>query len=453
MVKQLSIALFLGIVVLSAVLFYYFFKGAPSLSNSTTSTSSSSKKEDMANKENILLYVTNGIVSYKSTENTLPTLATTSPVVIPNNTMVITASGTAVVLLPDNSSITLDPNTEITVNYSKEKTSIYQTLGRTYHRVEALVTGAHYQVQTPGTLAAVRGTKFSVFYDKAKKETKVSVTEHKVEVSTTPRPTNQDSTSTNDKPETFFVEEGKTAKVRDHNDDKKKTVSLVTVVDTEKDTDTVLKKRIREELVIDKHLEEEKKTDSPKIKVDTEIIRERIKRDVIKLKDGDGDSYLKEANGRDAKETLEIKTGVNVEGRTEVKTDVKTDDRTAIKKEAVEVAKDATDQITKTEAVTKNIEVRGERGGVKLSEEAFFTKFEPLFIGYFYLDDDDAPCRKDVKAEERVRVVTAFAKENGYPFTKDSLLSFGQEIDSYCSSKDKGVKVKLQARFDDEYPF
>lgn len=97
-------------------------------------------------------------------------------------TQIRTLEGSAYVLFPDNSMLSIDKNTTIVIEYSKEKVSILQTLGNTYHRVKTLESGQQYEVRTPGTLAAVRGTKFAVLLDGKTKKAKVKVTESKVNV-------------------------------------------------------------------------------------------------------------------------------------------------------------------------------------------------------------------------------------------------------------------------------
>lgn len=93
-----------------------------------------------------------------------------------------TLEGSAYVLFPDNSMLSVDKNTTLTIEYSKEKVSILQTLGNTYHRVKTLESGQQYEVRTPGTLAAVRGTKFAVLLDAKTKKANVKVTESNVSV-------------------------------------------------------------------------------------------------------------------------------------------------------------------------------------------------------------------------------------------------------------------------------
>ena len=93
-----------------------------------------------------------------------------------------TQEGSAYILFPDNSMMSIDKNTTLVIEYSKEKVSILQTLGNTYHRVKTLESGQQYELLTLGTLAAVRSTKFAVYLDRKTKKAKVKVTENKVNV-------------------------------------------------------------------------------------------------------------------------------------------------------------------------------------------------------------------------------------------------------------------------------
>src|SRR5260221_1985778 len=83
--------------------------------------------------------------------------------------------GVAYLLFADNSSVTIDSNTEIEIqaetnNSDNFQTKLFQSIGRTWMRVENL-TGkkADFEVETPNTIAAVRGTQFGcdVFADKS----------------------------------------------------------------------------------------------------------------------------------------------------------------------------------------------------------------------------------------------------------------------------------------------
>lgn len=147
-----------------------------------SSEGSYTKKEDSAPVATIMLYKESGFVTWKKVGDAEYQRVTVDELSLPNNVYIKTVEGRGYVVLPDNSSIALSTSTEILINYEPKRVSIEQLLGTTYHRVEALVTGASYEVKTAGTLASVRGTKFSVSYDNKKKKTRVAVTSHKVDI-------------------------------------------------------------------------------------------------------------------------------------------------------------------------------------------------------------------------------------------------------------------------------
>ncbi len=378
------------------------------------------------NEQTILLYPERGDVSFKATPNDEWKKVTVSPTVIPNQSIVQTGIGKASVLLPDNSSISLEENTEITVNYTPQAISVYQNLGTTYHRVEALITGKTYQVQTAGTLAAVRGTKFAVKYDIKTKKTKIAVTEHKVEVSSIPKTVG----TTTIPAQIVMVEEGKTVSIEVKEGIQQGKPTPLLIIDTNKDPE--MKAYVEVEKKIDIELDSIKKEHSSE-----EDFRKEIKRVLFDDINSDTPKEIEKEVEIEQKSTEEIEKEIpDVEVR-------ERDD--IIKKEAI------TKPVTTTEAGENEIE----RTVVvkKVSEEEFFNGFEPLFIKYFYLDDDDSLCAINVKGEERVRVVSSFAQSKGYPFTKPTLSSFSTALDNYCQTKDKTMKGRLQTRFDEEYPF
>lgn len=133
--------------------------------------------------EIITLYREFGDVFYTNPGSTEMKLSsgTTSAQVF-SGSEVRTEEGSGYILFPDNSMMSIDKNTTLVIEYSKDKVSILQTLGNTYHRVKTLESGQQYEVRTPGTLAAVRGTKFAVYLDGKTKKAKVKVTESKVNV-------------------------------------------------------------------------------------------------------------------------------------------------------------------------------------------------------------------------------------------------------------------------------
>ncbi|MEN9337911.1 MAG: FecR protein, partial [Candidatus Parcubacteria bacterium] len=373
------------------------------------------KSVSVNNNDPILLYVDEGDVSYKLPGETSFIKATTSPREIETGTYVYTGVGEATVLFPNNSSVALDTYTELLVKYDEQHVSLFQTLGTTYHRVEALVTGATYEVETPGTLAAVRGTKFAVKYDKKKKETKVSVTEHTVRVSRF----DETSTSTQERTEleTKDIQEGTTVQV--HASTTATSTSAFTTVQTKEDEE--MNSWVEKNTIRDAEERQIKETISNK-----EQIREALK-DILIQREDARDVLIQDINKEDIP-SREIPKEQVVPVR-EVK---KTVDDTSITKPQVSTT-------------TKPV--------VKLDEEVFFDKFTTMFVNYLYLDEKDTPCSLSLGADERVKFLTSFATQSGYPFTSTTLLSFAQEVDRYCKAKDPNLKAKLQSRFDAEFPF
>lgn len=390
-------------------------------------------------EQTILLYPESGEVSFKATPNEEWNKVTVSPTVIPNQAIVKTVVGKASVLLPDNSTISLDDNTEITVNYSKESISIYQTIGTTYHRVQALLSGSTYQVQTAGTLAAVRGTKFIVTYDIKTKKTKVAVTEKKVQVSTV---TKAMGTSTPNE-ESILVEEGKTVSVETRDGVPKEKHKPILVVDTNLD--------IEMKAIIEKYKQVDIKINGIKKEaLNKKEYRKELKRIMFDDKDDGSVKDIEKLKEEVLEKTAEdIPVIKEVEQNTTIRSD---DTRSGVRDNTSDNTRGDTVIQTTTGTVTQTTEVTP-IVVTKVGEEEFFNVFEPLFIKYFYLDEVDTPCTVKVTPEERVRTVVTYGESKGYPFAGTNLLSFAQEIDKYCIGKDAGVKVKLQGRFDQEYPF
>lgn len=418
--KNIVVSFFVVLILVVVGSYFYQANKAKPIDEVTT------KEPVTMKEESILLYPESGDVSFKVTPDADFQVATTSPTSIPNKTIVHTGVGKASILLPDNSILSLDNNTEVTVNYGDQGTSIYQSLGSTYHRVQALLTGKTYQVQTAGTLAAVRGTKFAVTYDAKVKKTKVAVTEHAVEVSTIPKAT---GTGAVPKPEVMTLEEGKMVSVVD--EIKTTTtgtpVSQMVVTDTEKDKE--MNAFINEEMKVDEKMDSLMKT-TP----NQGDLRNEIKRSMFN-------------DEGDVPKTIDVTIPVKETTVESPKTEVRTTTETP-KTTTVTPVRTTTQPSPKTEATVTNTTV------VKMDEETFFNQFEPMFIRYFYVDDTpDSACDQKVTPEQRVSTVATFAKNNGYPFTTTSLLSFAQAIDAYCKNKDDSTKERLQSRFNDEYPF
>lgn len=170
--KKIGIAV-LGLAVAMALFFVFTSKKGEEMKNISNTDSQT---------ETIALYRESGDVFYTDGGAEQKLDNEHSNVAIHTGAQVRTLEGSAYVLFPDNSMMSIDKNTAVVINYSKDTVSIFQTLGNTYHRVKTLISGQQYEVRTPGTLAAVRGTSFAVSLDKKTKKTNVKVTESKVSV-------------------------------------------------------------------------------------------------------------------------------------------------------------------------------------------------------------------------------------------------------------------------------
>lgn len=383
-----------------------------------TATESIVKEEDIS----ILLYIEQGDVSYKTENMQNFQRATSTPTIISNNTQVHTGIGKATVLFPNNSSVQLDHYTELTVTYKDNNISLFQTLGSTYHRVEALITGATYEVETPGTLAAVRGTKFAVKYDKKKKETKVAVTERQVDVARLKE--RLSATGAREIIEQITLLEGKTARL----DAQATSTAFIPVVDTSTDADmkTWVETNQRRDKVLDSLEDGTRSPEEVRTELRSLLSGQKSEED---FRHPDGDTPETKENTRTKTEDIP---------RTETKPATQTKPTTT----TTEPKPTTDDSATAQQSVI-----------LKLGEEEFFDKFNTLFVNHFYLDEKDTPCSIRVTPTERVRLVSSFAAESGYAFTSRTLLDFAQAIDAYCANKDVSLKAKLQARFDAEFPF
>lgn len=102
-----------------------------------------------------------------------------------NHSFVKTTIGRAQMVLPNQSLISIDRGSEMQINFDDQKTSILQTIGNSWHRVEGLVGVEQYEVETPTAVATIRGTKFAVKVQEGSKSTKIAsilVTDGKVNV-------------------------------------------------------------------------------------------------------------------------------------------------------------------------------------------------------------------------------------------------------------------------------
>lgn len=416
------IALIVLLIALSATYFY--------VQHSTSEKYVAESNSATVDEKVILLYPESGEVSFRTNMDAEPVLATTSPTIIPNNAIVHTGVGKASVLLPDNSSFSLDENTEITINYTEKKISMYQSFGTTYHRVQKLLTGSSYQVQTAGTLAAVRGTKFVVTYDLKTQKTKVAVTENRVEVSTITKQGGASATPYAE--ERTVVDAGKMVSVETLAQASVGKKSAMHVSETA--LDPVMKAVVEREKKGDANLDIIKKEAEQK-KLNKQEIRKEIKR--VLFKDETVIDVKREIKEGDTKKTDAVTSVTS---------------STTIVRDVTVRANASTSAGVTTSGVQVQPIIKAVTAPI-MTEEQFFTVFEAMFIQYFYLDEIDTPCNVKVSPGDRAKIVTDYAISKNHAFTKTTLPSFSDAIDAYCVRKDVNEKIKLQARFDDEYPF
>lgn len=130
----------------------------------------------------VLIYE-GGTVSYKLSESDIYAELTEDEISLPSGSYVKTDEAAfASIFLPDNSLISLSENTEIQINYSPEAVDLKQLVGETWNRVQTLSNGGTFQIESPNTIAAVRGTIFDVIVE-GENSTTVHVDESIVEVS------------------------------------------------------------------------------------------------------------------------------------------------------------------------------------------------------------------------------------------------------------------------------
>lgn len=409
-------------------------------------------KEEKPTSTHIILYKEYGFITWKENEGAEYKRVTEDETSIPNNAYVKTVEGRGYVLLPDNSSIALDTNTEIRISYEEKGTSIMQFLGSTYHRVEALTLGKTYEVATPNTLASVRGTKLSVKYNPRTNESHIDVTEHIVLVT----PTQSSSTPVS-------VEEGNSATVGEDTENGTTTGKLILTV-RKTDEVTVKDAWLSENKLIDDAVKDGK-GDSGTLKTIIEKLREvKHEEDTKSGKDTDEPSTTKTETQKDTDRLNRVEKAVERVEKEVPKTEIETTKKElpVVKDEPKDTTTTRTIPVTTVKETTppSNKETSpGTTGGpttrviTKVDEDTFFSKFNDLFINNFYLDENDTPCTLKVTAGDRVRVVTLYADQSGYSLKSNTLPDFANAIDAYCVRKDPSVKLKLQSRFDTEYPF
>jgi hypothetical protein len=107
----------------------------------------------------------------------------------------IPAGSKAHLIFPDNSIMSIAENTQIAINWTKSSTTINQLVGNTWHRIKSIEQQKDYSVETPETIASVRGTVFSV--EKINDKTVVNVMKSIVDVKTCQKSKNEEVSESN----------------------------------------------------------------------------------------------------------------------------------------------------------------------------------------------------------------------------------------------------------------
>lgn len=404
----------------------YFFLNKESNSDSYVSPNSS---------KGILLYKESGLVYIKNKGEETITPVGSDSIEIKNQTEVITGSSSrASVLLPDNSMISLSENTSIIINYSTYGTSVFQSLGQTYHRVQKLVTGKSYEVQTPNTLAAVRGTKFSILYDGSTKKTKIAVTENLVAVS---RIKKIEGVSTTTLESPVLVGAGNAANVNEYKVGETKKESQVEIVTIGESPD--ISSWINENKSVDVKFDEFK----PDLeKGNVEVFREKI------------DKVLKDKKKTHEKTENDIRLSTTSEliNNSTEQEQIKTEETKPITEQVIE--QDRTTETMLTEEI-KPVEVIRTTTTYKKypSEEEFFTAFDDLLIKYFYIDNEEEICQITLSPENKTREILGLAEANGKTFNTTNMLNLATKIKNYCSlGSDAKDRAMLQSEFESVMP-
>lgn len=135
------------------------------------------------NNPKFVLVKESGNVFYKEPLGTEYLALSNLEIPLPSGSFIKTENNSyARVFLPDNSLISIDQATEIQITIDKKNVGIDQLIGKTWNRVQTVSKGGEYKVETPNTIAAVRGTIFGVGVDN-ENLSRVFVEESNVEIS------------------------------------------------------------------------------------------------------------------------------------------------------------------------------------------------------------------------------------------------------------------------------
>lgn len=352
-------------------------------------------------------------------------------------TQVRTLEGSAYVLFPDNSMLSIDKNTTLVIEYTKEKVSILQTLGNTYHRVKTLESGQQYEVRTPGTLAAVRGTKFAVLLDGKTKKAKVKVTESKVNVK------KLDSTKplTNDPVvlEEIDVVEGSQVDVPDTSTQITRPMAVVVMKKEDVEDGGWME---RNEIV-------DQATENPQTR--REFIEKMIEQ-AKSEKEGMTDKERMEAL-RDR--VRQFKQEKGIEDKPVSESD---DSKVLVAKEVPPVVKPQPTLLTEPAPTSSNDEedLPPLDPSVSDSNDLFVLEFDRRYEYWFPIYSDKATlcARVNPLTPEilRARLLAFETNFKGVVPNKDGILNFLRAAKTYCASQDTDNRV-LDEGYTENYPF
>lgn len=130
--------------------------------------------------QSIKIYKDTGTLMYKSSSGEYASINSDEQSISNNSFVKTGADGLAHALLPDGSMISLGEGAEVQINYDAKKIGVLQTLGKAWYRVQKLAGREEFSVETPTTVAVVRGTIFGV---ERGEEDEIYVTQSSIEIS------------------------------------------------------------------------------------------------------------------------------------------------------------------------------------------------------------------------------------------------------------------------------
>lgn len=406
-------------------------------------------------EELIYIYREYGDISFKNKSATTFTSVNDTKMTIANDATVKTGNGRGYVIFPDNSSISLSTSTEIVISYEPTKVSIMQLIGSTYHRVTSLATGNKYEIRTPNTLAAIRGTKLAVTYYPKTKKTYVAVTENKVEVT----PTKEDGTITK---APVMVQEGSLADIQSTSTPKSSTSASSTVTEkmVMRTNDEVKEMRV--------FIEENKIIDTEFDKALPEKRRELLEKIINILQKEEGTTETIPTNTSGIGENKPVTRTEILKRTVKEVTTIQPKETSSTPKIEQTTPPKATAEEVPTKTVTQPVvqvipEARTLRSlpsgdeEFTTEEEAFVDAFYSMYEKYFFVDEPSAYCKRlgAVTAKDMQIALSTISNKAGFILPKQAeLAAFANELVSACADGSINNKAStFKTRFDVTYPY